>query len=317
LKDLRDSVSVNLTGGLGNQLFQFAAALSLGKNRTIYLEKSFGDPKGEEIGVADLENFLLPGQVSFSGNLKTPITVKRFVYMALKTGSLKSSNRGSMRRFIVIVSTSAIVSLILRSIRRIVITRGVGFCEIFMKKKAFLVGYFQSYRWPLDVYEDLMTIRLRSVSPMLDKYISLAMRERPVMVHVRLGDYTTAHDFGIPSQDYYASAINSFFKENEQINIWLFSNEPIAALNFLPDKAKERVRVIPESTLNSAETLELMRHCFGYIIANSTYSWWGAFLTYNPASKVIAPSPWFKKIADPVDILPPNWITIESNGEYK
>jgi len=60
-------------------------------------------------------------------------------------------------------------------------------------------------------------------------------------------------------------------------------------------------------------TLQAMRFGRGYIIANSTFSWWGAYLSMTENAPVYAPSPWFKGMRSPEDLLPPHWKIVDSN----
>jgi hypothetical protein len=71
------------------------------------------------------------------------------------------------------------------------------------------------------------------------------------------------------------------------------------------------VSVIGENGLNPAETLELMRHGSAYVIANSTFSWWAAFLSYQSGCTKIMPAPWFQNMPSPIGIKPQDWIEIE------
>jgi hypothetical protein len=74
--------------------------------------------------------------------------------------------------------------------------------------------------------------------------------------------------------------------------------------------------VIPDSGFAPAETLELMRHCHAYVIANSTFSWWGAYLSYNFDSIKVGPTPWFKGEPSPKDIIPRSWKTFQAFEEF-
>ena len=98
--------------------------------------------------------------------------------------------------------------------------------------------------------------------------------------------------------------------------IWLFSNEPEEALGLLPETSHKQIRIIPDSGWTPAETLELMRHCHAYVIANSTFSWWGAYLSYNQKSLRVGPNPWFKGEASPKDIIPESWKTFQAFEEF-
>ena len=94
--------------------------------------------------------------------------------------------------------------------------------------------------------------------------------------------------------------------------IWIFTNEQEEAVHYLPEWVIENCRWIPEIGGSAAQTLEVMRHGVGYVIANSTYSWWGAFLSYTANPKVIAPTPWFHLMETPTLITPIFWKTIHA-----
>ena len=194
--------------------------------------------------------------------------------------------------------------------------RGIGYAPIDLPKKAFLVGYFQSYKWSEEVYQELMSITLKNLRPEFIDFVKLARVEKPILVHVRLGDYVSIGTFGIPSKKYYENAINYILENSQLKTIWLFSNEPEEALCLLPKNSRKQIRIIPDSGLTPAETLELMRHCHAYVIANSTFSWWGAYLSYNQKSLTVGPTPWFKGEASPKDIIPESWKTFQAFEEF-
>ena len=64
-------------------------------------------------------------------------------------------------------------------------------------------------------------------------------------------------------------------------------------------------------------TLQAMRLGRGYVIANSTFSWWAAYLSLNPGVEVVAPSPWFMGMEDPKELIPPNWKKFDAGYQSK
>jgi hypothetical protein len=303
----KNQIVLNLTGGLGNQLFQVAAALSVANKKEIFVDKSIGEPRGKNPCTSDIEDFRLPSEVVFGPCGSAKLWQKRFIYLALRLGTSSSRNVNFFGANLINRVSSIVISLHLRSYRRITTSQGIGYANLILPKRPYLVGYFQSYRWASEIYETLREIRLHNESSQLLEYINYADKERPLMVHVRLGDYTSIATFGIPSADYYSQGIEAIISKDPNSRVWLFSNEPSVALDLIPKVNRENVRVISPDLFSPAETLELMRHCHNYVIANSTFSWWGAYLSYNPNAKVIAPRPWFKGEDSPKDILPPEW----------
>jgi len=145
----------------------------------------------------------------------------------------------------------------------------------------------------------------------------LSKSEKPTLVHIRLGDYRTERRFGNLRNDYYEESLK-FIKGHAQLEkIWLFSNEPEEAINFFPTEIHQDIRIINEATLSSLENLEIMRMCSNYVISNSTYSWWAAFLSLEENPIVIYPYPWFANMKSPKSIAPPNWIPLTGYNPSK
>jgi hypothetical protein len=95
--------------------------------------------------------------------------------------------------------------------------------------------------------------------------------------------------------------------------IWLFSDQPELAISRIPREFLNKTRVIDDSELSSAQTLEVMRLGNGYVIANSTFSYWGAISSYTLNPRVIYPRPWFKDVKPPTDLTPMDWIQVDAN----
>jgi hypothetical protein len=192
---------------------------------------------------------------------------------------------------------------------------GVGYDSIDPQgNKNLFVGYFQSYRWleSPDVRKKMHSLRLVKPSPKILKYLQLANVEAPLVVHFRFGDYKNEHSFGIPHSNYYKVAIERELSTNKYNKVWVFSDEPILAASVLKFLPPSIIRWIPEIDNSASQTFEVMRFGNGYIIANSTFSWWGAMLSYNKNSNVIAPFPWFRKLQIPLDLIPKDWALVNA-----
>ena len=138
-------------------------------------------------------------------------------------------------------------------------------------------------------------------------YRELSKVEKPLVVHIRLGDYLAQKSFGIPSKDYYQEAIESLWSTNKYEKIWIFSNEPDKVKSYIPGHLSAACRTIDLNLNDAAATLQLMRYGHGYVLSNSTFGWWGAFLSINGDVDVVVPKPWFKVAVDPDQIIPANW----------
>jgi hypothetical protein len=302
-------VIVPLTGGLGNQLFQMAAGLSVAGNSPVGLDPNIGAPRLNQLGEPEIASFLLPNNINFLPQRKTSNLLKKSSGYLLRMGvSPRGFEKNALvKRFFRYV-WNGVVILTLKSFRYSVSGIGTGYFPLNSSRcKQLIYGYFQSYKWPLDSISRLREIRPRVLTRNLEAYFELARIEAPLIVHVRLGDYRLETNFGIPSPDYYDKAIRRLWEIGDNKKIWLFSDEPLSALEFIPVQLKEYVRVVPEIDDSAAHTLEVMRHGMAYVIGNSTFAWWAAYLSHNLDAKVIAPKPWFKHGLSPNCLIPPGW----------
>ena len=89
--------------------------------------------------------------------------------------------------------------------------------------------------------------------------------------------------------------------------MWLFSDQIESAKNRIPPELQSKTRLIAEVDGNDYSSLIAMTLGQDFVIANSTFSWWAARLSSNPNTRVIFPSPWFKGMPEPKNLIPTNW----------
>ena len=305
---------VSLTGGLGNQLFQLAAGLSVTRERPLTLEWGIGRPRTGFDGLPDLCAFCLPKNVSLQPARKINwLASKASGFMLRMAIAPTVVERVPGFFFISRTLASIVTSVYFRRPIKLLASRNVGYASLGHRAFGkFLVGYFQSYKYMHDdsVSSILQGLRINIECEELIKYKNLALVELPLVVHIRLGDYKNEDNFGVLPEDYYNIAIRNLWESKQYKKIWIFSDEPelarILFSNILPGEA----RWIPEIDNSAGKTLEVMRYGNGYVIGNSTFSWWGAYLSYTREAKIIAPNPWFKNLPTPHLLIPPNWETI-------
>lgn len=299
---------VSLTGGLGNQLFQYAAVLYESENREVALVTHLGAPRKSINGKPEIFSFKLEANEIFA---KASWLVKKVAGYSLRQGLYRSKiEEIKLVRIVMLRLGEAILCLHFRKRLSLLICAGVGYSELPNPgRNQLLIGYFQSYRWASDpaVFEKLQRIELHNYSKKYTEYQELAKVEKPLIVHIRLGDYKNETNFGILPKSYYEKAIQQQLSSEKYGSVWLFSDELHAARELIPKNLGIKVRAIEELDHSAAATLQVMRLGHGYVIANSTYSWWGAFLALRPDVEVIAPSPWFRNIDEPVQLIPPHW----------
>lgn len=302
-------IILNLVGGLGNQLFQVAAAQALAKpDEEIILEYGLGTTRLLASGEPEICSFQLPGNYQISkreGNLAFGIA--RIIGYTLR----KRKEKNKYFSWPVLVMCNLILLAYYMKPVKLICPEDLGYTEIIRSKNIFLSGYFQTYVWPSEINEFLS--KMAADSPELQFYKELAAVESPLIIHIRRGDYKTEDTFGLLGSAYYTEALKHLNEKHKFNNVWLFSDENDLALEVLKIPSHMRVRIISNLNWTSAQLLEVMKLGHAYIIANSTFSWWGAFLSQS--SQVIAPRTWFKGADSPSKLLPQDWQTIESNFE--
>ncbi len=189
----------------------------------------------------------------------------------------------------------------------------------------YLSGYFQSEKYFKQIVAEIRnwyttTKPLDSVNTKLSE--EMASMDS-VAVHVRRGDYTNqyASFFGTVPDAYYQKAIKEIQSRITNPKFFIFSDDIAwARKNLMLDHA---VFVEHNQGDDSFKDLLLMSRCKHNIIANSTFSWWGAWLNRNPDKVVIAPQVWFResyyegkvpvyptRIYNTKDLIPEEWIRL-------
>ena len=177
-----------------------------------------------------------------------------------------------------------------------------------------LQGYFQTEKYFKHIEEEIredFTFKDGILNPCKEMISSV---ENPIALHVRRTDYlvNSENHFNLPL-DYYKAALD-YFDSNR--NIIVFSDDPTWCQQ--QDVFSDDRFMVSENTDNRVD-LCLMSLCNDFIIANSSFSWWGAWLSQNKNKKVIAPFQWFGKTGytknhDTKDLIPNDWIKID-NGQ--
>lgn len=183
--------------------------------------------------------------------------------------------------------------------------------RVFTLDHHYLEGYWQSEKYFLDIKEKVWkTYTFPEFSTEQQRYYAKKIQETcSVSVHIRRGDYLEyAYLQDICTLDYYKSAMR-YFRENclKPVDFFIFTNDiPWAKEHFC---GKDCHLVEGNVGSESFRDMQLMTLCKHNIVANSSFSWWGAWLNRNPEKKVIAPERWTN---DPLestqDIIPESWI---------
>ena len=289
---------VKLWGGLGNQLFQY----SFGK----YLEKTRGVPT----------NFFF-SRITPIKKLDLNYFVKNIEFSS--ENELKSAGYGFISPLTERVCRKLFATLPFLN-RKVHIERYSGFVSEFPAGKVVYDGYWQSYKY-LEAIENELRSELRFDELSFKNLHCLAeiKKNNSVSMHIRRGDYLLKANqqlFAECSLQYYIAAVREVLTRVENPVFYVFSND----VNWVKDNL---VKVFDKGTEfvfvdNSALTkspvadLYLMSLCKSNIIANSTFSWWGAWFNNNPHKIVIAPKNWYNGALNETtkDLIPAEWIRL-------
>lgn len=313
-----DNVTVVvLSGGLGNQLFQFAAGIHFSRalGTKLVLEESLGSPRRSGSGKVEIHEFQLPKFNKLVHKHRYSTLAKR-LYGWLLVSNSRTSNSMRLLREPLKAFSSVILNRELRSNLSINPSKDLGFSIERSRVNELLVGYFQSYRYidtqSLNVIREEL-ILFDSNEKIFSEWKSIALVEIPLVVHVRRGDYKN-ENFGLLSFEYYEKALKSlpsdFYKK-----IWIFSDSIEEAQGLLSGYPAPLLRFIETPNYSSALILKIMSLGAGYILANSSFGYWAAQLSESLSARIIAPSPWFRDIVEPRDLINPEWERIDAAWE--
>jgi hypothetical protein len=288
-------IAVRLMGGLGNQMFQYAVARRIALERSTELVLDLGwfgrqAPQDTPRAYA-LDVFVADDHVRRVA-IDLPVPVNR-----LQAGI-------------------ALVRERLHRGPRIVRQRGTGFDAQVLDAPdgALLVGYFQSERYFGPVADAIRTdFALRAaLSPAAEQVAEkIAAAGASISLHVRRGDYVTnpnAKQFhGTLGSDHYRRALGRIDRPDAQV--FVFSDDPDWCAAEL--ELGQPTTVLPRDGRSAAEDMVLMSRCDHHVIANSSFSWWGAWLDPRPEATVVAPARWaLDAEADFADVCPPRWLRV-------
>ena len=291
--DPKNSVVVRLVGGLGNQLFQYAAGRYLADKKGVglILDERYVARKhcvsGLLIGEFSVRMDYFPNSLSAKfpeAKLKLSRAIRRRVRPAFSAyhetnftydPQLSDQEAGTM-----------------------------------------LVGFWQSEKYFLghDALRKDLVLKASLPVPALD-LVDRMEQSNSVAIHVRRGDYLsdpkTLAKHGICSEHYYREALKlirgriedpQFFVFSDDAE-WVKANFNVAGATFVADFG-----------FSAEQDLVLISKCKHQIIANSSFSWWGAWLNDNADKIVIAPTPWFDDSQFPDnDLIPPSWHKVSKN----
>jgi hypothetical protein len=276
--EAKDAVTAKLSGGLGNQLFIFAAGYATAKKLGVPL-------------IIDKSDFSRPGEsrkyeLGFLEDLTYKVVDRVKTNPAQRVYDRLNSNK--------IFREASPIQFDPR------------FDEI--RPGTTLLGYFQSFRYFDSVKEDIIT-RLVSQGTNVEVKDSISL-------HLRRGDYLqieTQNFHGLSTARYASRALETIRSITGHLPAYVYSDNLEIVRHELEQYSLIDLTFVNQDKLTDIESLVQMSQSQHMVMSNSSFSWWAAFLMHcrSGESVVIAPRPWFSDDSSASDLLLPDWITLD------
>lgn len=294
-------IIANIVGGLGNQLFQFGAAFALSYrsnqelrvDTTTYQNPKYHNPEG----------FLL--NKLFGLDVIEANYIDYLMVLKAAAPLTKVKHRFSPEKF---------SSSFWRE--RELFTSESRFFPPYNFKHAYLYGWWQSESYFKDMETELrsaLRFNMSEISSEAKELAKLICGQLSVSVHVRRGDYVNnpkySQIYGTCSLDYYRRSMKFMRDRYPEAVFYIFSDDRSWLMS--QDIFSSHYIVQTCEKGGSWNDMYLMSKCSHHIIANSSFSWWGAWLNEKPDKTIIAPDKWFADGTLTPDLIPKEWIKLQ------
>lgn len=288
---------VRISGGIGNQMFQYAIKkkLDILNNDVNYIDTRFFDYKKVHNGY-ELDKVFGIHDIEYKGSIQAPSETHRLLH--------KIFYKLGKRMFIT---------------RKYAMEILIDYCESygsFSGPKFYLDGYWQSEEYFSSISGEIKRL---FTFPNFDESKNLELlqilkKENAVALHVRRGDFLNSSKFVcLGSTDYYQKAIE-YIRKTVNAPLFVILSDDIDWCKKNLEIYENKVYVDWNNGDKSFRDMQIMTECKHCVIANSSFSWWGAWLNKNPESIIIAPNKFYYGNArNEEHLLPSGWVKIDYN----
>ena len=279
-------IIIKIKGGLGNQLFQYATGRAVALHHKLPLKLDLTIFKTYKLHRYLLDQFAIEADIATENEIIKLKGGNNVILSALrKTGFIKRKSYIKEKR-----SSHFDAS-------------------VFKNNVVYLDGYWQNELYFTDIRE-LLLPELTSSSSISDlgcAYLESIKNTNSISLHVRRGNYLNTKNINVLDIDYYMKAVDYIRKNVTKPTFYVFSDDLEwckNSLGFLDDC------IYVDRTQTDVDDLKLMSFCRHNIIANSSFSWWGAWLNQNPKKTVIAPKGWLLNDPDSSNVILSDWVKL-------
>ena len=288
-------------GGLGNQMFQYAFGYAVARENDCKLRLDISSFNASEKRKYKLDLFKIKENSKYK--------FKYFNFLSMGN----SKNNFFFNKFI-----SKFIRLLLR-FSRFYYNEKEEFSfdkNVFnIEENTYFYGYWQNEKYFKKYRNDILKIfKQQEIHKKTKEYRQKIISVDSVSIHIRRGDYVTDSYInsihGTCEVDYYKKAVSKIKKDYKNSHFFIFSDDiSWAKKNF--DFIDKKIFIEPNDEISDHEAIYLMSQCSHNIIANSSFSWWGAWLNQNPNKRIIAPKRWFKNSKlNTNDLIPESWLRL-------
>ncbi|PML61245.1 hypothetical protein BCT73_06550 [Vibrio breoganii] len=281
-------IIVNISGGLGNQMFQYALGKSLSIVNEVPLKLDISFFENQSLREFELDKFSTVFEIATSEEIrKLKGSDSFFTRAMLKLGFEHIIRPNSFYREK--EPTIFDESLFLKSIDSI-----------------YLLGYWQNEDYFKSIRDNILSDFTYRSTDLTARYAQIESYTESVSLHVRRGDYVTVANatHGLCDISYYLRAIKHFELKYQKCHFFVFSDDILWCKEAF--KAHDNITFV-DDTRSSHDDLYLMSKCKHQIIANSSFSWWGAWLNQNKGKHIVAPKKWINNNPNDYNWVPTNW----------
>ncbi|MCK5137864.1 MAG: alpha-1,2-fucosyltransferase [Bacteroidales bacterium] len=292
-------IIVQITSGLGNQLFQYAAAkaLSIQLNTSLKLDLSYYEENDDRRFLLDKFNII--------STKASPSEMDQLKGYRSNTIRAKIKRRLNFSGFEYYNKTHIKERTFHNFYPDIFKHRGDLYLEGYWINPNYFKGIETTLRSEYSLKDELEETNIR--------ILNLIENTNSVSIHVRRGDFLNNNFFKLPELEYYRTAINIISERIHNSSLFIFSDDPEWCKIYFRSE-KHRFTIITNNLdIGDHVDLFLMSKCKHNIISNSSFSWWGAWLNKTPKKIIIAPKLWYnnkqaQKSIESGDLLPNAWL---------
>lgn len=265
-------ITMKMQGGLGNQMFEFATGYAIAKKLGVELALDISSYAHDPLRRFNLDLFRIDNKIVFDS--KTNVIETRLYYDPGLSSAVRDGD--------------------------------------------VLSGYFQDERYFSEYYEELAKLFQPREFPLpfgYEGYLNKIVRGNSVALAIRRTDYLAKQDYhGVLTDDYYRHALDYMVNSmplsvSPPLNLFIFSDDIEWCkrnINYpCPTTFIENDMTTSSHLGREDADIFLMKHCRAHILANSTFSWWGAYL--SGSNRVVAPRNWYADKSIEHSIIPKRW----------